>query len=55
MANPCGGRCAGSVNNGCGQMVTCSASCGLNGGCPCAGGTCSVQTGACECRGGPCL
>jgi hypothetical protein len=34
-------------------VFTCSRSCGLDGECPCAGGSCSTL-GYCQCSSGPC-
>src|SRR5262249_20426521 len=45
--NPCGTRCGGTMTDNCGNVFTCHASCGLDGQCPLAGGTCNAVSHTC--------
>jgi hypothetical protein len=54
--NPCGKMCGGNmVQDNCGTSYTCNTSCGLDGVCPCRGGTCNTVDHLCSCSVGSCF
>lgn len=53
--NACGNLCSGTAPDGCGGTVTCFLNCGLEGECPCRGGSCNATTHTCHCIAGPCF
>jgi hypothetical protein len=48
----CGGN---TVYDNCNNAYVCNESCGLDGACPCRGGSCNTTYHTCSCTTGPCL